>query len=559
MVKTIRLECDKSGLNEESLLNLVLKRLNLTAKFKHVVPFVNKVPYITRLCVWQFWHRVTDESTITTSLGRLRVTDKPGVQEDLEFASSVEGLLTRNKPFYRSLWKTYTVPLLELYRKYCVENEEQKVSIGKFIGLRPFYVRSVTLKDMEMCCCKLHLHMRWSVNALIKIASKLEIDLPFNNYTSFFQLLYSDCEELDNTYISWSCTPNMKSICKEIATNFETTLLLLDGSDPNVTVPFTHFIKKLVTDADGKPVLNKKEKPVKRLIPLKEQVNAKYLIQFLKDILPGAVHHRNMLRLYRNLKHRFIENLQCVYIDIDFSENLTIGIKWEPQSCHWCKVQVTIHSGLVIINGVKVYHPYVSNDRVHDQAFVKLVLKEIFSTLDISEGVPVVIDSDNCTKQYKSAQHFDDLQSFANELMCDIIRMYGIAGHGKGEVDHVGGIAKVAVRREIAGGAVFQKSGEITCFLEEKFGKKECPNYHIREIAEDSLDEARDEANRNIYKTVDGSSEFHVCIFSPNKTEFKASPRMCMCEKCIVQYGSCELFMSYELQVVRFLCPFFKL
>jgi len=39
-----------------------------------------------------------------------------------------------------------------------------------------------------------------------------------------------------------------------------------------------------------------------------------------------------------------------------------------------------------------------------------------------------------------------------------IICLYGIAMHGKGEVDHVGGVAKDAVRREIAGGEVFENS-----------------------------------------------------------------------------------------------------
>ena len=66
-----------------------------------------------------------------------------------------------------------------------------------------------------------------------------------------------------------------------------------------------------------------------------------------------------MLRLYQNVKHMFLEMFQSVYIDIDFSGNLTIGIKWEPQSLHWSKKQVTIHSEIAkTIDDVKTYHPF---------------------------------------------------------------------------------------------------------------------------------------------------------------------------------------------------------
>ena len=462
-------------------MNLVLKRMKLTTKFTHVVPRINNIPLSTRLCAWEFWHHVSDESTLTTVLARLRVTERPVVQEDLPFHGDVQKVLIRNREFFKHQWSTYSVPVVELYQKYCRENPDKRLSLGKFISLRPFCIRTVSHKDIEMCCCKLHLHMRWSVNALLKIASKMEITLPFTNYTSFFQLLYANCDNIDNTYISWSCIPNKKNLCQDIVSNFNTHTEILRNSE-TTTVPFTHFVKQVQTDDDGKPIINKKGKEVKRLVPLKEKVDAKFLINFLEDILPEAVHHRNMLRLYRNTKHAFIDNLGCIYIDIDFSENLTVGMKWEPQSCHWNKLQVTIHSGLLIQNGVKVYHPYVSNCRLHDQVFVHQALQEMVSTIEVPEGVPMVIESDNCSSQYKSCQHFYHLQSLANQLNCDIVRMYGVAGHGKGEVDHVGGIAKVAVRKEICGGEVFQTSQQIVAFLEPKFRDKECPRYHIVEI-----------------------------------------------------------------------------
>lgn len=68
-------------------------------------------------------------------------------------------------------------------------------------------------------------------------------------------------------------------------------------------------------------------------------------------------------------------------MDIDFSENLTIGIKYEPQSCHWSKMQVSVISGIVKFKSEKTYHPYVSDSRVHDQVFSKQALKEMMTSL----------------------------------------------------------------------------------------------------------------------------------------------------------------------------------
>ena len=44
-----------------------------------------------------------------------------------------------------------------------------------------------------------------------------------------------------------------------------------------------------------------------------------------------------------------------------------------------------------------------------------------------------------------------------------------MAGHGKDEVDYVAGTAKVAVRREIAGGKKLLDSDDILDFLKDKF------------------------------------------------------------------------------------------
>ena len=36
-------------------------------------------------------------------------------------------------------------------------------------------------------------------------------------------------------------------------------------------------------------------------------------------------------------------------------------------------------------------------------------------------------------------------------------------------------------------------------------------------------------------------------MFKPNQESFWAAPRICMCEQCICDYGSCELFQEYTI------------
>ena len=81
----------------------------------------------------------------------------------------------------------------------------------------------------------------------------------------------------------------------------------------------------------------------------------------------------------------------------------------------------------------------------HEQTFVKLVLEEMLETV---ENIPeiCIIESDNCSSQYKSAQHFDNIQNICNKIGVPIIRLFSVAGHGKGEVGHVGGLAKCSIR-----------------------------------------------------------------------------------------------------------------
>ena len=128
------------------------------------------------------------------------------------------------------------------------------------------------------------------------------------------------------------------------------------------------------------------------------------------------------------------------------------------------------------------------------------------------------------------------------------MRIFGIAGHGKGEVDHVAGVAKVGIRDEIARDTFFYTAESCVIFLRDKFRNKDNPNYCVKEIATGDLNELRKKAASLHYQTVDGSSQFHVLIFTPGSSTFRAAPYLCVCNECLnVEYGSCGVFKEYCL------------
>ena len=67
-----------------------------------------------------------------------------------------------------------------------------------------------------------------------------------------------------------------------------------------------------------------------------------------------------------------------VSLEIDFTENLKVPVKSEPQSMHhWLHEKVTIHSWTLKFNGEKSYNPYLSDGRKDDQKFVHIcIIKE---------------------------------------------------------------------------------------------------------------------------------------------------------------------------------------
>ena len=86
------------------------------------------------------------------------------------------------------------------------------------------------------------------------------------------------------------------------------------------------------------------------------------------------------------------------------------------------------------------------------------------------------------------------------------------AGHGKQEVDHVGGIAKMSIRKTVASGLSFSNSEEMVDYIDNKFKDSPSPTYYFKEIDAKKLDKVRTRARANKYETLQGSNIFQVIV-----------------------------------------------
>ena len=72
----------------------------------------------------------------------------------------------------------------------------------------------------------------------------------------------------------------------------------------------------------------KSDKKVKHLKAVFTHVNISYLLRYISERLTKIIHHRNQLWHYRSCNKTFKEHFDTVFLDIDFSENPSIPVKF---------------------------------------------------------------------------------------------------------------------------------------------------------------------------------------------------------------------------------------
>ena len=113
-------------------------------------------------------------------------------------------------------------------------------------------------------------------------------------------------------------------------------------------------------------------KKLKRLEAIPNPVSITSIVGFISSFLTKIINHRNN---YRTCIKSFREHFDTISVDVDFSESLSIPVKYGPLSLHWS--QISRNSALWHSQEQwrKGYDPYLSNDHKHDQVFVHLAIE----------------------------------------------------------------------------------------------------------------------------------------------------------------------------------------
>ena len=101
--------------------------------------------------------------TITSRPAKMKINNQPKLRSGLPFIDTVELVKARNVDHFQSQWLILNKTYRQLYSEYLKLYDH--VSYGTFLNLKPFYIRAATTKDFEVCCCKLHLEVRWTCNS----------------------------------------------------------------------------------------------------------------------------------------------------------------------------------------------------------------------------------------------------------------------------------------------------------------------------------------------------------------------------------------------------------
>ena len=82
----------------------------------------------------------------------------------------------------------------------------------------------------------------------------------------------------------------------------------------------------------------------------------------------------------------------------------------------------------------------------------------------------------------------------------------------EGEVDHVGGITKVTIRPDIAGGMFFTDAEDMVCHLSRNYAESQDLKYVFKNINMERLIAARSENKQFKYNAINGAHAFQVAV-----------------------------------------------
>ena len=234
---------------------------------------------------------------------------------------------------------------------------------------------------------------------------------------------------------------------------------------------------------------------------------------------------------------------------MDFSENISITPKHEPQDAHFCSNQTTLHDTIVYpaddpSNVTFAYH--LSDDKKKDSVFVSNVILDLLRQFPEGKDYSVLrFKSDNCPGQYCCRYVLPFYSDLAKKLGKPILIYYGVNGHGRGMVDGMSSFGvKAPLRRAIVTTDFFyNKAEQLVSFLKSMCVNES--NYYFKLLDTTCF---FDERQNRAELTIPGCRKTRMLSFLPSG-EHQMKRHMCNCESCL--YGDFKNCKINEIEIVE--------
>ena len=390
------------------------------------------------------------------------------------------------------------------------------VNVSTFFNLKPFYIGSPSVREMECCTCISSVNPHFLYKLLkINIRKKTGQILP----DSLTEYLTSNFECSVNNEVNYYDIDCIKGKC---VNNCKIKL------DP---VPSDN---KLYTYVEFKTVFEKFYNKKGQLCEYKCCARTEE-----KATLEGM--QVKLISMAENyLSHHFgvssdkvfwpIFRKECPYtiLHVDYSENIKLTPKNEVQHAHFSRRQHTLHCSVLYKSNVKGDHEFLlSNDTNHDSVMTSVIEDVLIRYPVIVDSCILVSRSDNCSTRYKSRFVFAQLEELAKKYSIDIFWFYGTPGHGRGLIDAMSSFGcKAPIKKAIiTEDAFFNNAEEMHVFLCNHF-----KSYFVIDEKSNSKTRKKEHLAHRIY----GSSKLH-CVAVSSDGEWLTRVVLKATDKAIMQ------------------------
>lgn len=342
--------------------------------------------------------------------------------------------------------------LKNLHRIYVdeCENDDEKISLTKFMSLRP--KECVFPNDSSAhnsCLCIYHENINLAVESLIHL--KIFENITKNNLLKEMKSLLMCTEPTDECYLR---------SCENCENNSIQTFLTEAVDKTNlVKIKRSCWIVSKRTD----------------LMDIEEDVDV-FIEKFEEDLEKFITHEFKLKK-----QQTFIESKkQClksgeIVVQIDFSENYSCFTQNAVQSDFFTAVQVTIHPCAIYYvenNSTKLFKIVIISDVVkHTTASVYAFQKRIIPVLKekFEDLRKIIYVSDGAGSQYKNIKNFKNVCMHKHDFDLEAEWHFTVTSHGKSACDGIGGALKRTARNDTLRGSKIKNAQNFFDWAKNRF------------------------------------------------------------------------------------------